>query len=227
MSRKIKIALAEDQSVNRNTFIRKAEQMENCELVFVAANGNDCLDQLKGLPESKRPEVIFMDLEMPGLDGIKTIALAHNLYPSIHFLVLTVFDDDDKIFEAIKAGAEGYLLKYENYQALEDAVRNVLEFGGAPMSAAIARKTLKILQRSAVAEMNQTMSALPEDISERELQVLQWMVSGMDAKSIATQMELSVHTVRKHIANIYNKLHVSSKAQVISLAHKEGWFRER
>lgn len=224
MEKKIKIALAEDQAVNRNTFLRKAELMKSCELVFVAANGHDCLEQLKGLPENKKPDVMFMDIEMPGLNGIETITLAHKLYPSIHFLVLTVFDDDDKVFEAIKAGAEGYLLKHENAVVLEEAAYNVIEFGGAPMSPAIARKTLQLLSRSQVEEKQNSSSPLPANISEREMEVLQLMVSGLDAKSISSKMNLSVHTVRKHIANVYEKLHVCSKAQVISLAHKEGWF---
>lgn len=224
MERKIKIALAEDQAVNRNTFLRKAEQMLHCELIFIAANGHDCLEHLKGCPEIKMPDVIFMDIEMPGLNGIQTIMLAHQLYPSIHFLVLTVFDDDDKVFEAIKAGAEGYLLKHENAAVLEEAAHNVLEFGGAPMSPAIARKTLQLLNRAEIKEKVKTGSYLPTNITEREMEVLQLMVSGMDAKSISAKMNLSVHTVRKHIANVYEKLHVCSKAQVISLAHKEGWF---
>ncbi len=222
----IKIALAEDQQINRNAFLRKAEQMEGCELIFVANNGHECLEKLKGLPEIKRPDVIFMDLEMPSMNGIETIAIAHNLYPAIHFLVLTVFDDDDKVFEAIKAGAEGYLLKHESAAILEAAVQNVMEFSGAPMSPAIARKALKLLSRSQIDEKNTASSEVPAVISEREKDVLEWMVSGMDAKSIATQMDLSVHTVRKHIANIYEKLHVCSKSQVISLAHKEGWFNK-
>ncbi len=225
--RKIKLALAEDQAVNRNTFIRKVDQMDDCELVFIANNGNDCLEKLNGLPENKKPDVIFMDIEMPGMNGIETIARAHLLYPSIHFLVLTVFDDDDKVFEAIKAGAEGYLLKHESAQILEDAVHNVLEFGGVPMSPAIARKALKMLQRSEYYEshLQPKHSSIPENISDRETEVLQLMVSGMDAKSISAHMNLSVHTVRKHIANVYEKLHVCSKAQIISLAHKQGWFQ--
>lgn len=225
--RKIRIALAEDQAVNRNTFLRKAEQMQSCELVFVAANGKDCLEQLKKLPESRKPDVIFMDIEMPGINGIQTIALAHKLYTSIHFLVLTVFDDDDKVFEAIKAGAEGYLLKHESAPVLEEAVHNVMEFGGAPMSPAIARKTLLLLNRSSLDDKpHANTSSRPANISDREMEVLELMVSGMDAKSISTKIDLSVHTVRKHIANIYEKLHVCSKAQIISLAHKEGWFEK-
>src|SRR4029077_569437 len=103
------IALAEDNPLNRNTFLQKIKACEHLSIVFVANNGNECLEQLKGLPHNKLPQIIFMDLEMPELDGIQTIGIAKSLYPQIHFIVLTVFDDDEKIFEAIRAGASGYL----------------------------------------------------------------------------------------------------------------------
>jgi DNA-binding NarL/FixJ family response regulator len=226
--RKIKLALAEDKAVNRHAFERKVSQMDRCELIFMAHNGHDCLSQLKGLPESRKPDVIFMDIEMPGMDGIETISFARQLYPAILFLVLTVFDDDDKVFDAIRAGADGYLLKHESAAVLEEAINNVLEYGGAPMSPAIARKALQLLGKAQLPASSPAheAGARPADISQREMDVLQLMVNGADAKSIATQMELSVHTVRKHIANIYEKLHVNSKAQAISLAHKEKWFKD-
>lgn len=170
------------------------------------------------------PQVIFMDLEMPEMDGIETIRLAKSLYPHIHFIVLTVFDDDEKIFEAIKAGASGYLLKHEPASVLQDAIITILEFGGAPMSPAIARKALQLLSSSQSSAIdNSPVSTLPNVITEREKEILQLMVNGWDAKRIASELSLSVLTVRKHIANIYTKLHVTSKAQVISLAHKNKW----
>src|SRR6478735_3569464 len=140
MEREIRIALAEDQAVNRQSFLRKAASMTNCKVVFVAKNGHDCLEQLKGLPQSRKPDVLFMDIEMPGMNGIAATHLVKSMYPDIHVLMLTVFDDDDKVFDAIQAGAEGYLLKHETAESLQEAACNVLEFGGAPMSPAIARK---------------------------------------------------------------------------------------
>jgi DNA-binding NarL/FixJ family response regulator len=223
MDQLVKIALAEDNSVNRNTFLHKTREIRNCELVFIACNGNECLEKLKSLPLEQLPEVIFMDLEMPKMNGIQTISVAKALYPQIHFIVLTVFDDDDKIFEAIKSGASGYLLKHESAAILEEAIKNVMEFGGAPMSPAIARKALQLLSRSAVQEQA-AGSSLPGDITEREKEILQYVVNGWDSKKIAATINLSVLTVRKHIANIYTKLHINSKAQAINLAHKAGWF---
>lgn len=217
-----RIALAEDNMVNRNTFMQKLKVTEDLHLVFSAGNGNECLEQLKGLPHQILPQVIFMDLEMPELDGIETIRIAKSLYPQIHFIVLTVFDDDEKIFEAIKAGASGYLLKHEPAVVLQEAIINVMEFGGAPMSPAVARKALKLLSKT-IATEEASAGVLPATITDREQEILQYMVNGGDAKRIASALNISVLTVRKHIANIYEKLHVNSKAQVISLAHKNKW----
>ncbi|MCO6498461.1 MAG: response regulator transcription factor [Chitinophagaceae bacterium] len=218
----IKIALAEDNAVNRKTFLQKIEQLKNYSLSFIATNGNECLEELKGLPLHLHPQVIFMDIEMPEMDGIQTISIAKSLYPHIHFIVLTIFDDDEKIFDAIKAGASGYLLKHESSAVLEESILNVLEYQGAPMSPGIARKALQLLSRANV-QSEQKPGALPASITEREKEILQHLVSGWDAKRIAAALDLSVLTVRKHIANIYEKLHVNSKAQVISLAHKNNW----
>ncbi|HRO44186.1 MAG TPA: response regulator transcription factor [Flavipsychrobacter sp.] len=220
----INIALAEDNPVNRHTFLQKIQHINYCKLVFTSVNGSDCLEELKGLPDSKLPKIIFMDIEMPKMNGIHAISLAKGIYPQIHFIVLTVFDDDEKIFEAIKAGASGYLLKHESALVFEEAIKNVLEFGGAPMSPAIARKALHLLSKSTYPEKAVSGTSLPADITEREKEILQHLVGGRDAKWIAGSLDLSVLTVRKHIANIYAKLHINCKAQAINLAHKEGWF---
>jgi DNA-binding NarL/FixJ family response regulator len=219
----VNIALVEDNLINRNTFFQKLKPYPELNLVFSAENGHECLEELKGLPLHVMPQVIFMDLEMPEMDGIETIHIAKSLYPSIHFIVLTVFDDDEKIFEAIKAGASGYLLKHENAQTIHDAIINVLEFGGAPMSPAIARKTMQLLSKAGYDKDVPSGEGVPKIITEREHEILQYLINGWDAKRIASELNLSVLTVRKHSANIYNKLHVTSKAQIISLAHKNRW----
>lgn len=195
------------------------------ELVFVASHGHDCLEQLRGLPLSRLPQVIFMDLEMPQMDGIETIRLAKASYPGIHFIVLTIFDDEEKIFEAIRAGASGYLLKHEPAAVLLESVMNVMEFGGAPMSPAIARKALQLMSRASLKDNDVQKPALPDMITSREEEILRHMVTGWDAKRIASSLSISVLTVRKHIANIYDKLHVQSRAEVISMAHQNRWFK--
>ena len=225
MNKSIKIGLVDDKAVNRSSIADKIKQFEDLNFCFMAVNGNDCLEQLKGLPVEKMPQVIFMDLEMPEMDGVQTISLARLMYPDIFFIVLTVFDDDDKIFEAIKAGAHGYLLKDESAIALHNAITNVVESGGAPMSAAIARKAFEMLSKARLqteTKANET-HLLDTLVTEREKEILLHTINGHDAKRIATILDISVLTIRKHIANVYQKLHVNSKAQIISLAHKNNW----
>ena len=184
MGKAIKIGLVDDKAVNRSSVTGKIKQFEDLDFCFTAVNGNDCLQQLKGLPFEKMPQVIFMDLEMPEMDGVQTISIARALYPGIYFIVLTVFDDDDKIFEAIKAGAHGYLLKDESAITLHNAITNVIENGGAPMSAAIARKTLEILGRATLPA--ETKAAEPHLLdallTEREKEILLHTINGLDAK---------------------------------------------
>jgi len=225
MNKPMRIGLVDDKAVNRASIADKIKQFEDLDFCFTAVNGNDCLEQLKGLPIEKMPQVVFMDLEMPELDGVQTINIARALYPEIYFIVLTVFDDDDKIFEAIKAGASGYLLKDESAIALHNAITNVFENGGAPMSAAIARKALDMLSKSQLQSESKTAEPHLLDVlvTEREKEILLFTINGLDAKRIAAKLDISVLTIRKHIANIYQKLHVNSKAQVISLAHKNNW----
>ena len=219
-----RIAIAEDNAVNRNTFMQKLSLAGKLRLIFSANNGRECLEKLKGLFHTEMPQVIFMDLKMPEMDGIETIRIAKSLYPQIHFIVLTIFDDDSKIFDAIKAGASGYLLKHEPASVLEESVIDILETGGAPMSPAIARKALNLLSRSINTENGTSATnEIPESITQREKEILQNMVSGWDAKRIAAELNISILTVRKHIANIYEKLHVSSRAQIIMLATRHKW----
>jgi len=225
MSKHLRIGLVDDKAVNRSSIADKIKQFEDLNFCFLAVNGHDCLEQLKGLPVEKMPQVIFMDLQMPEMDGVQTISLARAMYPEIYFIVLTVFDDDDKIFDAIKAGAHGYLLKDESAIALHNAITNVLENGGAPMSAAIARKAFDLLGRSQLENDHRIPEQNPIDtlLTEREKEILLQTINGLDAKRIASILDISVLTIRKHIANIYQKLHVNSKAQIISLAHKNNW----
>jgi DNA-binding NarL/FixJ family response regulator len=225
MGKTVNIGLVDDKAVNRNSIADKIKQFDDLNLSFVAVNGNDCLEQLRGLPVNKVPQVIFMDLEMPEMDGVQTISLATAMYPDIYFVVLTVFDDEDKIFEAIKAGAHGYLLKDESALTLYNSITNVLETGGAPMSPAIARKALEMLSKAQLA--TETKPAEPHllDVllTEREKEVLLHIINGHDSKRIAAMLDISAQTIRKHVAHIYQKLHVNSKAQIISLAHKKNW----
>ena len=218
-----RIALVEDNPVNVRSFRMKTDGILSLKMSFVAENGKHALSELEKMQHGFLPQVVFMDIEMPIMNGIEAIRLGKALYPHIHFLVLTVFDDEENIFEAIQAGASGYLLKHESSDQILQAVQNVLEFGGAPMSPGIARKTLQLLSRRDSFSTS-TKSEMPDLLTDREKEVLSHLINGWDAKRISVELEISSLTIRKHIANIYQKLHVNSQAQVINLAHKNQWF---
>ncbi|MBA4302146.1 two component transcriptional regulator, LuxR family [Algoriphagus alkaliphilus] len=217
-----RIALVEDNPVNVRSFRLKTEGNIALKMMFIADNGKSALSELEALHHGNLPQVVFMDIEMPIMNGIEAIRIGKALYPQIHFLVLTVFDDEENIFEAIQAGASGYLLKHEPSDNILQSVQNVIEFGGAPMSPGIARKTLQLLSRTNMVSKSSKIE-LPELLTEREKEVLRHLINGWDAKRISVELEISTLTIRKHIANIYQKLHVNSQAQVINLAHKSHW----
>jgi len=221
---KIPIAIVDDKSQNRLSLCEQIRYYTEFEVLFTAANGIEFLNEMKNRIRENHPQVVLMDVEMPGMDGIQAVKHTHELYPSVKFLMLTVFDDDDKIFEAIKAGASGYLLKDEKISVIIDNIEQLVEIGGAPMSPRIARKALDMLMKASLPGM------IPETetdnsmyvLSEREKEVLKLLVEGCDYRITAEKLFLSTHTVRKHIANIYSKLHVNTKVQAIRIATKSG-----
>jgi len=222
---KIPIAIVDDNTQNRLFLAEQIGYSEEIAVSFTAKNGIDFLEQMKGLPIAIHPLVVLMDIEMPEMKGTEAVRYGRQIYPDLKFLMLTVFDDDDKIFEAIKNGASGYLLKDEKTSTIIDHIQQLLEMGGAPMSPSIARKALSLLSRSYVNEPNEPVEQVSTLLSERECDVLKLVVEGKDYRAIAEKLFLSTHTIRKHIANIYDKLHVSSKAQVINLALQGRWFK--
>ncbi len=218
----IQIGIVDDKSLNRKMIRQNLYGIPNIEIVIEAVNGLDFLDKIKEKPSNHLPQVVLIDLDMPILNGIETIAIATIRFPLIKFIVLTVFDDDEKIFEAIKAGAAGYLLKDDAPDMLIDAINNAFHLNGAPMSPAIARKTLQWLKQSNQPfSSNQSASDnVLNVLTEREQEILKLLVEGQDYKKIASTLFISPQTVRTHISRIYEKLHINSKAQAIQLANK-------
>jgi DNA-binding NarL/FixJ family response regulator len=144
----ILLGLVDDRAINRQTVKEKLASYREISIVLEAKNGTEFLQQLKAAKQL--PDVVLMDLEMPELDGIETIRIATANYPLIKFIVLTVFEDSNKIFEAIKSGAHGYLLKEDAAVDIVDAVVNVYEHNGIPMSPSIARKAMDMLMKAPV-----------------------------------------------------------------------------
>ncbi|MGL4596726.1 MAG: response regulator transcription factor [Bacteroidia bacterium] len=220
----IQLALVDDKPINRQTVKDKIAGYREIRLLLEAHDGLDFIEKIKA--SAVLPDVVLMDLEMPQMDGIRTIYEATALYPQIKFIVLTVFEDTDKIFEAIRAGASGYLLKEDSAVNIVDAITNVYEYNGIPMSPGIARKAMDILRQMPVHTHIETedRSIIDEPgLSDREMDILRELISGRNYKFIGEKLFISPLTVRKHVANIYKKLHVSSRAEIINLAHKKKW----
>jgi DNA-binding NarL/FixJ family response regulator len=217
-----KLALVDDKPHILSSLSRELTESGRAEIVFTANNGDDFLKKLHDLPANKHPQVVLMDVDMPVMNGIEAVRHGSNLYPEIQYIMLTVFDDDDKLFEALKAGANGYLLKEERTEVILRATEEVIEKKGAPMSPRIARKTLKLLLNEP-AQKTESNKLSNTGLSEREIEILKSMVNGLDYRQIGEKLFISPNTVRNHISKIYDKLHISSKTQAVTLAIKNKW----
>lgn len=169
-----------------------------------------CLDVIENIEETK-PDVVIMDIDMPGMNGIEGVKLIRRKFPTLQILMLTVFDDDEKVFAAIKAGADGYILKNAEPPNLLNAISEVYN-GGVPMTPGIARKALHHFQ-----------AILPDEqkdyrLSLREKEVLGLLVDGLSYKMIAGKLNITYDTVRAHMKKIYEKLHVASMTEAVAKA---------
>lgn len=161
-----------------------------------------------------KPAVILMDIDMPGVTGIEALKKIKASSPATQIVMLTVFDDDKNIFESVKAGASGYLLKKTPPAKIIEAVKDVAA-GGSPMSSSVARQVLQMFSKGA------QPSGATFDLTEREKEVLTHLVNGNSYKMVAAAMFISIDTVRSHIKNIYEKLHVNSKSEAVAKALRD------
>jgi DNA-binding NarL/FixJ family response regulator len=219
------IAIVDDKPYLRQSLKEKLASIENdVSVIMEASDGTEFLKKMK--VAQQKPDVVLMDIEMHELNGIETVQRAAPLYPSVKFIMLTVFDDDERIFNAIKAGAHGYLLKEDRAQNIIDAVYQVHQDEGAPMSPGIARKAWKWLTAITAQPFSEKKTAATntiEPLSEREKEILKFSMEGKEYAQIAEQLFLSKHTVRQHMKNIYSKLHVSSKIEALQISLKNKW----
>jgi len=208
----IKVALVDDNSFLRHTILEKLQFFDDISCKFVAENGKDLLAKIV---ENTTVELILMDIEMPQMNGIDATAEIKRLYPHLKVIMLTVFDNDENIFRAIKAGADGYLLKDITPDELYKAIIDTMN-GGASMTPSIALKTLKMFRQPVdfVVETNDSDLKL----TEREINVLEQLATGIKYDQIAANLFVSTGTIRKHVENIYFKLQVHNKLEAIQKA---------
>lgn len=222
------IAIVDDKEYLRQSLLEKLQSVEDgFRILFEACDGTDFIDKIKAAPV--KPDVVLMDIEMPEMNGIQAIQVASPLSPGVKFLVLTVFDDEEKIFTAIKSGAHGYLLKDETAQNIADAIHQVYEDEGAPMSPAVARKAWKWLTSLSQKPVDNPIPIAENDaptdciLSKREKEILTCSMMGKEYEQIAQELFLSKHTIRQHMKNIYKKLHVSNKVEALQVSLKNQW----
>ena len=201
----IKVAIIEDNNTLRNS-------LEN---LFNKTDGMKCVVSLNNLlnviSETGKvlPDIILMDIGLPHISGIEGVRTVKTNFPQIQVMMFTVFEDDEKIFDAIRAGASGYLLKKTPPEEIVEAIKDLYR-GGAPMSASIARKVIQSFQ-------SQPPPAMQDyQLTAREKEILYSLVDGLSYKKIAEKYFVSISTIRTHICNIYEKLHVNSKSQAVA-----------
>lgn len=205
----IKVALCEDNESFRESLSQFIDDSAGFKVVCRCPSADTILE----LIFQYKPHVILMDIDMPGIGGIKATELVKSHFSEIHVLILTVYEDDQKIFDAILAGATGYLLKKTSPSKILEAIIEV-QNGGASMSASIVKKVISFFNQKQSAANEYTLSA-------RELDILQCLVNGDSYKMICDHCKISIGTVRSHISNIYKKLHINSKSEAVAKAIKE------
>jgi DNA-binding NarL/FixJ family response regulator len=203
---KKRVCIVEDDRDLREALSMMIQFTEQYELVEAYENAEIAFDKIPNL----LPHVVLMDINLPGSSGIDCVAKLKTIAPQILFLMCTSYEDDDKIFQSLKAGASGYILKTEGPVKIISALDDLFE-GGSPMSSSIARKV--VASFSNFKSQNKEV----EILTLREKEILNLLAKGQLNKEVANQLEISIGTVRKHIQNIYEKLHVNTRVEAINL----------
>jgi DNA-binding NarL/FixJ family response regulator len=206
----IRIVIFDDNKNIRNSIILLLSTDPAFEVAGTFGNAQHCVENVI----TSRPDVILMDLEMPGVNGVEAVKLLTKEFPHIQILIQTVFEDDERVFDSICAGASGYILKNQLNSSLIDAIKD-MQAGGSPMSPSIARRVLKLLQHG---YQNKRQPSEEYNLTAREKEVLSAIVNGLSYKMIGYELNISYETVRSHIKKIYEKLHVASLTEVVAKA---------
>ncbi|MEI2760443.1 MAG: response regulator transcription factor [Bacteroidia bacterium] len=210
--KKLKVIIVDDNKNIRESVSLLLQDTPSLQLVAAYDSGVECIKHL----EEIMPDIILMDIDMPKMSGIETVKIIRNSFPGLPILMLTGFEDDDKVFDSICAGANGYILKNASMDLLINQIHEAY-LGGAPMTPVIARKVLNMFSASFVNHQENENY----NLSKREKEVLELLVNGKSYKVIATELAISYETVHSHIKKIYHKLHVSSIGEAVSKTIKQ------
>ncbi len=206
----IKVLLYDDNEALRASMETLISEDQGFELLAAMPNAETVETDIREL----KPDVVLMDIDMPVVNGVEAVRKISRIDDKLPVIMLTVFDDNENIFNAICAGASGYILKRYATEEIPSAIRMVLE-GGAPMTGSVARKVLMMVPQAKTAEQEKS------DLTDKETAILKFLVNGYSYKMIAAELKISIDTVRFHIKKIYDKLHVHSATEAVSKAIKD------
>ena len=210
----IRVLLYDDNEALRESLEALINEEPDLELQAAMTNAETVTIDIAEL----RPDVILMDIDMPGINGVEAVRRIRALHPALPVIMLTVFDDNENIFNAICAGASGYLLKRHTMEELPGAIRDVIG-GGAPMTGSVAKKVLGMVPQAGNSGRENSGQG-NNGLTEKETAILQYLVNGYSYKMISVELAISIDTVRFHIKKIYDKLHVHSATEAVSKALK-------
>jgi DNA-binding NarL/FixJ family response regulator len=224
---KISVGIVDDKPFLTQQLAESISLFEEFEIVWTAENGLDALEKAA----QNLPKIVLMDIDMPKMNGIEAVRSLKAKYTELKIIMLTIFDDEDKIFDAILAGANGYMLKDSKLSRLVSAMEDALE-NGAPMSPSIAAKTLTLLRLNQTNPQQRPEEPAPfnnisaeTELTKREIEILELWVQGKSYQQISGQLYISIGTIRKHIGNIYGKIHVHSRIEALKKAQSQRWFK--
>ena len=206
----IKVLLYDDNEALRHSMEALITEEQGFELVAAMPNAETVETDIREL----KPDVVLMDIDMPVVNGVEAVRRINIINDKLPVIMLTVFDDNENIFNAICAGASGYILKRYATEEIPSAIRMALT-GGAPMTGSVARKVLLMVPPAKTTDQEKS------NLTEKEMAILQYLVNGYSYKMIASELKISIDTVRFHIKKIYDKLHVHSATEAVSKAIKD------
>ena len=206
----IRVLIYDDNEALRASMEALLSEKPEFELLAAMPNAETVVTDIKEF----KPDVVLMDIDMPIVNGVEAVRNIRKVNEQLPVIMLTIFDDNENIFNAVCAGATGYILKRFATEEICDAIRNVMT-GGAPMTGSVARKVLQMVPQAKTVEQEKS------NLSNREIQILQFLVNGYSYKMIAAELKISIDTVRFHIKKIYDKLHVHSATEAVSKAIKD------
>ncbi len=214
---KIRILVVDDHTLVREGFARMLELSPELQVLGQAASAKDALEMVKTL----QPDIVLMDINMPGMNGIEATRILKNEYPDVEVIILSMYDEEQYVLESVKAGATGYVLKEISPEDLLRAVKTVHN-GGSMIQPSLARKVLKEFAHLARESPAPGRATLLRELSEREVEVLQYVADGKSNREIADTLTISEKTVKAHLRSIFRKLEVSDRAQAVAYAMRKG-----